>query len=58
MKKLAIALISFAAILPMVGCDNQGPAEKAGERIDEAVDDASDAVEDAGDEVEDAMDGH
>lgn len=41
----------------LTGCDNDGPAEEAGEEIDEAVDDAGDALEDAADEVEDAADG-
>jgi len=40
------------------GCEEQGPAEEAGEEIDEAVEDAGeqidDAAEEAGDAVEDA----
>ncbi len=41
-------------------CDRQGPAEEAGENIDDAVEDARDAMEDAydatRDRVEDAGD--
>ncbi|WP_376692444.1 hypothetical protein [Wenzhouxiangella sp. EGI_FJ10409] len=40
----------------LTGCEDQGPAEKAGEEIDEAIDDAGDAIEDAGDDVEDEAD--
>ncbi|QIB67490.1 hypothetical protein G3T16_01580 [Kineobactrum salinum] len=36
----------------LTACEDQGPAEEAGERIDDAAEDASDAAEDAADEVE------
>ena len=32
-------------------CERQGPAERAGEKIDEAVEEAGEAVEKAGDKV-------
>ncbi|MBL38527.1 MAG: hypothetical protein CMP07_08965 [Xanthomonadales bacterium] len=41
----------------LTGCEEQGPAEEAGEEIDEAVEDAGDAVEDAADEIEEETDG-
>lgn len=41
----------------LTGCEDQGPAEEAGEEIDEAVEDAGDAVEDAADEAEEETDG-
>ena len=39
----------------LVGCEKKGPAEQAGEKLDDAVDDAGDAAEDAADAVEDAV---
>ncbi len=41
----------FALVVPLAlaGCDNEGPAEKAGEKIDNAVEQAGDAVENATD---------
>ncbi len=53
--------ILFAVLLALsvgvlAGCDDQGPAEEAGETIDEAVDDTGDAIEDAADDVEDEFD--
>ena len=48
---------SSAAFLAggLAACDdNDGPAEQAGEKIDEATEEAADAVEDAADEVEDS----
>lgn len=32
----------------LAGCEQEGPAEKAGERIDEAVEQTRDAIDDAG----------
>lgn len=51
--KLLLFLIigSFA----VAGCDtNDGPAEEAGESLDNAGDRMKDAADDAGDEIEDA----
>lgn len=47
---LAIALIGFAPVL--TACEEEGPAEKAGEAIDEAVDTVGDKMEEAGDKIE------
>lgn len=45
-------LVLAAVLLPLAGalaaCD-QGPTERAGEAIDDAVEDAGDAIEDATD---------
>ncbi len=51
MKLTAIA--AMLLVLGLGACERQGPAEKAGERVDEAVQNTGDAVEDAGDKVED-----
>lgn len=64
MKKVKFWNVSvFAALLvallalPLVGCaEEQGPMEKAGEKIDDAVDEVSEDVEDVGEEVGDAVD--
>jgi hypothetical protein len=52
--KLLLPLLLVAPAL--ISCPDEGPAERAGEKIDEAADDVGDAVEEAGDEVEDAVD--
>lgn len=49
---LALALIAGSALL-LTGCEDQGPAEEAGEAIDEAVEDTVDTVDDAAEELED-----
>lgn len=43
---MAFALSSFGLV---AACDNQGPAEEAGEAIDDSVQEAGDAIEDATD---------
>lgn len=43
--KLYLTLL-IAGMLALAGCDNDGPAENAGEEIDEAVEEAGDAVDD------------
>jgi hypothetical protein len=40
----------------VVGCSDPGPAEQAGERVDDAVEETREAVEDAVQELEDAVD--
>lgn len=45
-----------AMVIALVGCDsNDGPAEKAGAKVDNAIDDAGDKIEDAGDKIEDKL---
>jgi len=51
MKLTAIA--AMLLVLGLGACERQGPAEKAGESVDEAVQNAGDAVENAGDKVKD-----
>lgn len=57
MKLLAILNIVFISLLFVTGCDNKrGPFEKAGEKVDQSVDDAKDTLDDVGDKMEDATD--
>lgn len=53
---LAALPLASAPLWLLAGCDSEGPAEQAGEKIDEAADDVGDAVEDAADEIDDAVD--
>lgn len=47
---LALILTAMLAI----GCDREGPAERAGEKIDEAAEDVGNAVEDACEDAKEA----
>jgi hyperosmotically inducible protein len=52
-KKLLVLAI-LAASVSMTACEKKGPAEKAGEKIDEMAEKAGDAMDDAVDDVADA----
>ena len=52
-KAPALALILFAAIFAYA-CEKKGPAEEAGEKIDDAMSETADAVEEAGENMEEA----
>lgn len=49
-RGLLIAMVATA----LLGCAEEGPAERAGERIDDAIGEARDRLEDARDEAEEA----
>ncbi len=52
MKRSARSLLAataFAALMFVAGCSDDGPAEEAGETIDETVEEAGDEVEEATD---------
>ena len=54
LKKLFVYLLLIMMIFGISGC-SEGPAERAGKKVDEAVEDAGEAVEDAKEKVEDAV---
>lgn len=64
---IALCTLVLTALIGLSACQEKGPAEKAGENIDNAVeemgdkienatDNAGDALEDAGDKIEDKTD--
>jgi hypothetical protein len=52
MKRLAGWLI----VLPLMACDNDGPIERVGEELDEAVEDVSAGGETTANKIDDAID--
>ena len=54
-KRFLAALFSGLLLIGLTACE-KGPAEKAGEAIDDAASDVADAAEDATDAVEEKMD--
>ena len=52
MKKLALALLMAMMMGGLAACVNQGPAEEAGENIDESMEDAGDSLEEMGENIE------
>jgi hypothetical protein len=51
----ATALLALMA--GMYGCKQEGPAEQAGKKLDNAVEKTGDQVEKAGDNIKDAANG-
>lgn len=57
-RKLFLALLAGLLALGLAACeDDQGPAEEAGQEIDQAVEEAGEGVEEMGDAIEDASEG-
>lgn len=52
-KIFSAALVVTALFVALPGCENQGPAEQAGESMDNAAENAGDQIENAGDAIED-----
>ena len=62
MKKPLIALFALVPFLAFTSCEKKGPAEEAGENLDNAVENVKDTLdpkgpaEKAGEKVDDALD--
>ena len=60
LPRTLLVLLFSVLLLGPVGCEQEGPAERAGAKLDEAVEDGKDNVEDAvekaGDKLEEAGD--
>jgi hypothetical protein len=54
-KSLTYAALLLAALLAY-GCENDGPAERAGEALDNTADDIANAAEDACEEIKEGVD--
>ena len=53
--KILLPLCCAASLMLFVACENEGPAEKAGEKVDEAIEETQEKMEDAGEQVKDAV---
>lgn len=49
LSKLSLTFLAMLFALGLSACSQDGPAEEAGESIDNAVEDAGDTIEDATD---------
>lgn len=55
-KKLLVLLIGLIFLGAFTGCQDEGPAERAGKEIDEAVEKTQEQMEEAGDKIEESVD--
>ncbi|AVI61572.1 hypothetical protein [Halomonas sp. GFAJ-1] len=53
-KNLVMALLMAMMLGGLAACDNQGPAEEAGESIDESMESAGESIEEMGENIEEA----
>lgn len=54
-KAITITLLLISSLW-LSGCEQEGPAESAGEEMDRAMEDMGESMEDAGDRAEEATD--
>lgn len=54
--KNALLVSLLASMMALSACEKDGPMERAGESVDEAVENTGDALDDAADNTEDAID--
>lgn len=54
MSRLPIMVVLGLSLGILAGCEQPGPAQKAGEKVDKAVDQAGKTMQKAGEKVEDA----
>lgn len=55
LRKTIYVLLLAMLTLGFVGCEKKGPAERAGESIDEAAEDLGNKIEDACEDVKEGM---
>lgn len=53
--KTFLKILIPIAFLTLAACEEKGPMEEAGEKIDESVENVKDKAEDAADEVEEGV---
>ncbi len=51
---LIVLMLAIGGVAIVSGCREKGPAERAGEEVDEAAEEAGEAVEEAGEAAQDA----
>nr|ART35606.1 A74 [uncultured bacterium] len=54
-RGIATAILLGFVMAALPACEKKGPAEKAGEAVDDAAKKAGEAVKDAGDKIKDAV---
>ncbi|MDT8879897.1 hypothetical protein RSO68_10455 [Halomonas saccharevitans] len=54
LRKLSLALLIAMLGAGLAACEEEGPAEQAGENIDESMEEMGDGVEEMGDNLEQA----
>ncbi len=53
-KRILLLLCFAGSLFSFIGCEQQGPAERAGEKVDKSMEKTGDNIERAGEKVQDA----
>ncbi|MDR5907664.1 hypothetical protein [Franzmannia qiaohouensis] len=54
LRKVGLAVLMVMVLGGVAACDDQGPAEEAGENIDDAMEDAGEGMEELGEDIQDS----
>jgi hypothetical protein len=54
LKKIVLVFISCMIIVSLIACKKEGPAERAGKKVDETVEKAGDKIKEVGDKVKES----
>ncbi|SDM12966.1 hypothetical protein SAMN05192555_109211 [Franzmannia pantelleriensis] len=54
LRKLGLAALMAMTLGGVAACDDQGPAEEAGENIDDAMEDAGEGMEELGEDIQES----
>ncbi|KXS37278.1 MAG: hypothetical protein AWU55_2522 [Halomonadaceae bacterium T82-2] len=54
LRKAGLVLLMALTLGGLAACDDDGPAEEAGENVDQAAENAGDSVEEMGEDVQNA----
>jgi predicted small lipoprotein YifL len=55
-KMMVVGLVLGLLTFPLAACEQKGPAEKAGEQVDQAMEEAKEEIEQAADAIRDKID--
>jgi hypothetical protein len=55
LRSVLVAITALCVVMSVAGCEKEGPAERAGKKIDESVQRAGDDLERAGEKLDDAV---
>ena len=55
LKSVALFVCCLGLVIILQSCEEQGPAEKAGEKVDNVMEQAQEKLEEAGDKMKDAV---
>jgi hypothetical protein len=53
-KRVLLTLCFTGSLFAVIGCEQEGPAERAGERVDESMETAGEKMENAGENIQDS----